>query len=59
VPGPASKGTANGTILESPDIEEPLHLHSPSVRNSIDITNNNTLSAIIKLKRLIPKTESN
>ncbi len=57
-PGLASKGNANGTIPESPDIEEPPYLHSPCVRNSIDIMNNNTPPAT-KLKILIPKIDSN
>ena len=48
-PGPASNGNANGTIPESPEIEEPLYLHSPCVRNSIEIINNNIPPAIIKL----------
>jgi hypothetical protein len=42
-PGPASNGKANGTIPESADIEELLNLHSPCVRNSIEIINNNIL----------------
>ena len=58
-PGPASKGNANGTIPESPEIEERPYLHSPCVINSIDIMNSNTPPAIIKLKILIPKMDSN
>jgi hypothetical protein len=58
-PGPASRGNANGTIPESPDAEERLYLHSPCVRNSIDIMNSNIPPAIIKLKMLIPKIDSN
>ena len=47
-PGPASNGKANGTIPESADIEELLNLHSPCVRNSIEIINNNIPPATIK-----------
>jgi hypothetical protein len=40
-PGPASKGNANGTTPESPAIEDRPYLHSPCVRNSIDMMKSN------------------